>query len=39
MYGIDELIAIIQPPQTAILGVGRIKSQPVVRDGNVRWRT
>jgi pyruvate dehydrogenase E2 component (dihydrolipoamide acetyltransferase) len=35
MYGIDELIAIIQPPQTAILGVGRIKPQPVARDGNV----
>lgn len=35
MYGIDELIAIIQPPQTAILGVGRVKQQPVVRDGKV----
>ncbi len=35
MYGIDELIAIIQPPQTAILGVGRVKSQPVARDGVV----
>jgi pyruvate dehydrogenase E2 component (dihydrolipoamide acetyltransferase) len=35
MYGIDELIAIIQPPQTAILGVGRVKPQPVARDGAV----
>ena len=25
MYGIEELIAIIQPPQTAILGVGQVK--------------
>jgi pyruvate dehydrogenase E2 component (dihydrolipoamide acetyltransferase) len=33
MYGIEELIAIIQPPQTAILGVGRIRQEPVVRDG------
>ncbi len=35
MYGIDELIAIIQPPQTAILGVGRVKSQPVAREGAI----
>ena len=35
MYGIEELIAIIQPPQTAILGVGRVRAQPVARDGNV----
>ncbi len=35
MYGIDELIAIIQPPQTAILGVGRVKPQPVARDGDI----
>jgi len=35
MYGIEELIAIIQPPQTAILGVGRVRPQPVARDGNV----
>ena len=35
MFGIEELIAIIQPPQTAILGVGRVKSQPVARDGAV----
>jgi pyruvate dehydrogenase E2 component (dihydrolipoamide acetyltransferase) len=35
MHGIDELIAIIQPPQTAILGVGRVRPQPVARDGSV----
>jgi pyruvate dehydrogenase E2 component (dihydrolipoamide acetyltransferase) len=35
MYGIEELIAIIQPPQTAILGVGRISPRPVARDGAV----
>ncbi|MGA2286010.1 MAG: dihydrolipoamide acetyltransferase family protein [Dehalococcoidia bacterium] len=35
MYGIDELIAIIQPPQAAILGVGRVKAQPVAHDGAV----
>jgi pyruvate dehydrogenase E2 component (dihydrolipoyllysine-residue acetyltransferase) len=35
MYGIEELIAIIQPPQTAILGVGRVSPRPVARDGSV----
>ncbi len=35
MYGIEELIAIIQPPQTAILGVGRVGPRPVARDGAV----
>ena len=35
MYGIEELIAIIQPPQTAILGVGRVSPRPVARDGAV----
>ncbi|MCJ7492420.1 MAG: 2-oxo acid dehydrogenase subunit E2 [Dehalococcoidia bacterium] len=35
MYGIEELIAIIQPPQTAILGVGRVSPRPVARDGVV----
>jgi pyruvate dehydrogenase E2 component (dihydrolipoamide acetyltransferase) len=34
-YGIETLIAIIQPPQTAILGVGTILPKPVVRDGQV----
>jgi pyruvate dehydrogenase E2 component (dihydrolipoamide acetyltransferase) len=35
MYGIEELIAIIQPPQTAILGVGRVSPRPVAREGTV----
>jgi len=35
MYGIEELIAIIQPPQTAILGVGRVSPRPVAHDGAV----
>jgi pyruvate dehydrogenase E2 component (dihydrolipoamide acetyltransferase) len=35
MYGIEELIAIIQPPQTAILGVGRVSPRPVAREGAV----
>jgi pyruvate dehydrogenase E2 component (dihydrolipoamide acetyltransferase) len=34
-YGIETLIGIIQPPQTAILGVGSVMSQPAVRDGTI----
>ena len=34
-YGIETLIGIIQPPQTAILGVGSVMSHPVVRDGAI----
>lgn len=34
-YGVETLIGIIQPPQTAILGVGSITPKPVVRDGAV----
>ena len=35
MFGVTSLIAIIQPPQTAILGVGAVRETPVVRDGRV----
>jgi pyruvate dehydrogenase E2 component (dihydrolipoamide acetyltransferase) len=35
-YGVETLVAIIQPPQTAILGVGAVKATPVVREGQVR---
>jgi pyruvate dehydrogenase E2 component (dihydrolipoamide acetyltransferase) len=34
-YGIETLVGIIQPPQTAILGVGTVMAQPVARDGEV----
>jgi len=35
MFDVETLIAIIQPPQTAILGVGTVRPAPVVRDGDV----
>ena len=35
LFDIEMLIAIIQPPQTAILGVGAVREVPVVRDGHV----
>ncbi|MCE5293290.1 MAG: 2-oxo acid dehydrogenase subunit E2 [Chlamydiales bacterium] len=35
MYGIDEMTAIINPPQGAILGVGAASDTPVVKNGQV----
>lgn len=35
MYGVDVFIPIINPPETAILGVGRIMEKPVVVNGQV----
>lgn len=35
MYGIDGLYAIINPPQAAILGIGRATKRPVVRDDQI----
>jgi pyruvate dehydrogenase E2 component (dihydrolipoamide acetyltransferase) len=34
-YGVETLIGIIQPPQTAILGVGSVMSQAAVRNGEI----
>jgi pyruvate dehydrogenase E2 component (dihydrolipoamide acetyltransferase) len=34
-YNVETLIAIIQPPQTAILGVGAVQPMAVVRDGQI----
>ncbi len=35
MFGIDTFVAIINPPQAAILAVGAIRELPVVRDGQL----
>jgi pyruvate dehydrogenase E2 component (dihydrolipoamide acetyltransferase) len=35
MFGIDEFTAVINPPEAAILAVGRIEPKPVVVDGAV----
>jgi pyruvate dehydrogenase E2 component (dihydrolipoamide acetyltransferase) len=35
MYGVDEFVAIINPPEAAILAVGAIKEVAVVEDGRV----
>ena len=36
MYGVSRLFAILNPPQSCILGVGAVESRPIVRDGGVR---
>lgn len=35
MYGISEFIAIINPPQAAILSVGGIEDRPIIKGGHV----
>jgi len=35
MYGVDVFFPIINPPETAILGVGRVVDKPVAVDGQV----
>ncbi len=35
VYGIDAFTPIINPPESAILGIGRIAAKPVVVDGQV----
>ena len=35
MYGVSSLFAILNPPQSCILGVGVVEPRPVARDGTV----
>ena len=35
MYDVDEFVAIINPPEGAIMAVGSIKQKPVVRGGGI----
>ncbi len=39
MFGIDGFTAIINPPQTSIIAVGRASPQPVVKDGELAVAT
>jgi pyruvate dehydrogenase E2 component (dihydrolipoamide acetyltransferase) len=39
MYGIKRFVAVINPPQAAILAVGALEPRPVVRDGEVVVRS
>ncbi len=33
MFGIDEFAAVINPPEGAILAIGRVRDEPVIRSG------
>jgi pyruvate dehydrogenase E2 component (dihydrolipoamide acetyltransferase) len=35
MYDVEHFIAIINPPEAAILAVGSARQQPVVKDGEI----
>jgi pyruvate dehydrogenase E2 component (dihydrolipoamide acetyltransferase) len=35
MLDVDELVAVINPPQAAILAVGAVKPRPIVREGQL----
>jgi pyruvate dehydrogenase E2 component (dihydrolipoamide acetyltransferase) len=38
MFGIEQFIAVLNPPQAAILAVGATEEKPVVRDGELTVR-
>ena len=38
MFGIEQFVAVLNPPQAAILAVGATEEKPVVRDGRVEVR-
>ena len=38
MFGIEQFVAVLNPPQAAILAVGATEPKPVVRDGEVEVR-
>jgi pyruvate dehydrogenase E2 component (dihydrolipoamide acetyltransferase) len=35
MYGVEQFVAVLNPPQVAILAVGANEGKPVVRDGDL----
>jgi pyruvate dehydrogenase E2 component (dihydrolipoamide acetyltransferase) len=35
MYGVEQFIAVLNPPQVAILAVGASEERPVVLDGEI----
>ena len=39
MYGIDHFTAVINPPEAAVLAIGAVREEPVVRDGQLTAAT
>jgi pyruvate dehydrogenase E2 component (dihydrolipoamide acetyltransferase) len=35
MYGVEQFVAVLNPPQAAILAVGAVEERPVARDGEL----
>jgi pyruvate dehydrogenase E2 component (dihydrolipoamide acetyltransferase) len=35
MYGVEQFVAVLNPPQASILAVGATEDRPVVQEGNV----
>ncbi|MCZ7587387.1 MAG: 2-oxo acid dehydrogenase subunit E2 [Gaiella sp.] len=35
MFGVEQFTAVLNPPQVAILAIGAVKDEPVVRDGEL----
>jgi len=35
MFGVEQFVAVLNPPQVAILAVGAVREEPVVREGEV----
>ena len=35
MFGVEQFVAVLNPPQAAILAVGAVEERPVARDGEV----
>jgi pyruvate dehydrogenase E2 component (dihydrolipoamide acetyltransferase) len=38
MYGVEHFVAVLNPPQAAIMAVGAVEERPVARDGEVAIR-
>jgi pyruvate dehydrogenase E2 component (dihydrolipoamide acetyltransferase) len=38
MFGVEQFVAVLNPPQAAILAVGATEDRPVVRDGEITAR-
>jgi pyruvate dehydrogenase E2 component (dihydrolipoamide acetyltransferase) len=38
MYGVEQFVAVLNPPQAAILAVGAIEERPVAADGDLELR-
>ena len=38
MYGVEQFVAVLNPPQAAILAVGAIEERPIANEGELELR-